>query len=267
MHDPRSPSRTRILLQAAGLCAVLFLEMLLLQAAVLHPPDVLPVGHFSASDPQKMTPEGWERISLGKAEADTEYDLVRAPDDSTVVLKADSRGGATGLVTRRRIDPDEFPVMRWRWRVRNVLEKGDARTKDGDDYPARIYVTFDHDLGLGGRIKRTALKALGYDDIPSRALNYVWASRMEAGSVFASAYTDWVMMMPLRSGPAQCGTWVVEERNIVDDYRRAFGEDPPAITGIAVMTDTDDTGESATAFYGDITFERDAADGAASRTE
>ena len=60
-----------------------------------------------------------------------------------------------------------------RWRVGNVLEEGDARTKSGDNYPTHIYVTFDHDLGLGGRIKRTALKALGYGDIPSRALNYV----------------------------------------------------------------------------------------------
>ncbi len=83
--------------------------------------------------------------------------------------------------------------------------------------------------------------------------------------MFASAYTDWVVMMPLRSGAAHCGMWVVEERNIVEDHRRAFGEDPPAIPDIAVMTDTDNTGESATAFYGDITFERAAADGAASR--
>ncbi len=88
-----------------------------------------------------------------------------------MVLEGDSRDGATGLLTRRRIDLDEFPVMRWR--VGNVPEKGDARTKDGDSYPMHIYVTFDHDLGLAGRIKRTALKALGYGDIPSRALNYV----------------------------------------------------------------------------------------------
>ena len=74
-------------------------------------------------------------------------------------------------MSRRRIDLDEFPVMRWR--VGNVLEGGDTRTKDGDNHPTHIYVTFDHNLGLGGRIKRTALKGLGYDDIPSRAPNYV----------------------------------------------------------------------------------------------
>jgi len=83
---------------------------------------------------------------------------------------------------------------------------------------------------------------------------YVWASTVEAGHVFPSAYTDWVMMMPLQSGPESTGEWMVQERNVVEDYRRAFDEDPPAITGVAIMTDTDDTGESATAFYGDITF-------------
>jgi len=63
-------------------------------------------------------------------------------------------------------------------------------------------------------------------------------------------------MMPVQSGPERCGEWVAHRRNIVADYRQAFGEDPPAITGIAIMTDTDNTGEHATAYYGDIAFRR-----------
>ncbi len=217
-------------------------------------PNRLTVGAFSSADTSQAIPDGWERIAFSKIDARTQYDLVVM--DSTVVLRAQSDGAASGLVTRRRIDPNEYPVIEWRWRVNRVLDDGNARTKDGDDYPARLYITFDYDLGLGGRIKKTALRALGYDDIPSRALNYVWASRVEAGTVFPNAYTDWVMMMPVQSGPEQCGTWVTYRRNIVEDYRQAFGEDPPAITGIAVMTDTDNTGERATAYYGDIAFHR-----------
>jgi len=217
-------------------------------------PDRLPVGRFSAADTAQAVPEGWERIAFSKIDTRTQYDLVAR--DSTVVLRATSDGGASGLVTRRRIDPNEYPVIEWRWRVNRVLDGGNARTKDGDDYPARLYVTFDHDLGLGGRIKRTALRALGYDEIPSRALNYVWASQMDAGTVFPNAYTDWVMMVPVQSGPERSGDWVTERHNIVEDYRRAFGEAPPEITGIAIMTDTDNTGESAVAYYGDIVFHR-----------
>ncbi|PEN14328.1 hypothetical protein CRI94_04635 [Longibacter salinarum] len=233
----------------AGLAIILLLVVA--GAATVHP-DVLTIGAFSSASAQQITPTGWERITFGKIDVETEYNLVRAPDDSTVVLRATSDGGASGLVTRRRIDPNEYPILRWRWRVSNVLEDGNARTKDGDDYAARIYVTFDHDLGIGGRIKRTALKALGYDDIPSRALNYVWANQVDAGQIFPSAYTDWVMMIPVRSGSSDTGRWVTEQRNILEDYRRAFGEDPPAVTGIAIMTDTDNTGGKTTAYYGDI---------------
>lgn len=233
---------------SAALLALAALALMGLAAA--GAPDRLPVGAFSAADSAQSLPDGWERIAFSKIDTQTQYDLVTV--DSTVVVRARSDGGASGLVTRRRIDPEEYPVITWRWRVNRVLDAGDARTKDGDDYPARLYITFDHDLGLGGRIKKTALRALGYDDIPSRALNYVWASKAEAGTVFPNAYTDWVRMLPVQSGPARCGQWVTHRRNIVADYRRAFGEDPPAITGIALMTDTDNTGEHATAYYGDI---------------
>lgn len=229
---------------------VLCITLALAGTAAITAPDPLPVGSFSSADTSRVAPDGWEPIAFSKIDNRTEYDLVAR--DSTVVLRARSDGGASGLVMRRRIDPNQYPVITWRWRVNRVLDDGNARTKDGDDYPARLYVAFDYDLGLGGRIKKTALRALGYDDIPSRALNYVWASQAKAGAVFPNAYTDWVMMLPVQSGPERCGEWVVERRNIVADYRQAFGEDPPAITGIAVMTDTDNTGESATAYYGDI---------------
>jgi len=231
-----------------------FAALMLMGLAATVAPDRLSVGAFSAADTSQDIPDGWERIAFSKIDTRTQYDLVVM--DSTVVLRAQSDGGASGLVTRRRIDPNEYPVIEWRWRVNRVLDDGNARTKDGDDYPARLYITFDHDLGLGGRIKKTALRALGYDEIPSRALNYVWASQVEAGAVFPNAYTDWVMMMPVQSGPERCGEWVAHRRNIVADYRQAFGEDPPAITGIAIMTDTDNTGEHATAYYGDIAFRR-----------
>lgn len=237
------------------LCALIVIATLAAIGFTAAPlPDSLPVGAFSTTDTSQVVPDGWERIAFSKIDARTQYDLVAK--DSSVVVRAQSDGGASGLVTRRRIDPSEYPVVTWRWRVNRVLDDGNARTKDGDDYPARLYVTFDHDLGLGGRIKKTALRALGYDEIPSRALNYVWASRVEAGAVFSNAYTDWVMMMPVQSGPERCGEWVTHRRNIVEDYRQAFGEDPPAITGIAIMTDTDNTGERATAYYGDIVFHR-----------
>jgi hypothetical protein len=64
------------------------------------------------------------------------------------------------------------------------------------------------------------------------------------------------MMVVVRSGPQDVGVWVEEERNIYEDYVKAFGEEPPMINGVAIMTDTDNTKERATAYYGDIRFFR-----------
>ena len=219
-------------------------------------PDMVRVGAFSDADSSQALPDEWEAISFSKEDTRTEYDLVRA--GSTTVVRARSDGGASGLATERRIDLTEYPVLEWRWKVDDVLDDGNARTKDGDDYPARIYVTFDYDdLGLGGRIKMTALRALGYDEIPTRALNYIWANQVERGTVLENPFTDWVMMVAVRSGTTDAGTWRTERRNVLEDYRAAFGEDPPPVNGVAIMTDTDNTEGEATAYYGDIVFRKD----------
>ena len=65
-------------------------------------------------------------------------------------------------------------------------------------------------------------------------------------------YTDKTMMVAVNSGNEQAGKWVTVERDIVADYRKAFGEAPPPLVGIAIMSDSDNTGETATAWYGDI---------------
>ncbi len=218
-------------------------------------PDALRVGAFSAADTSQAAPDDWAPISLAKVDRRTQYDLVRA--DSTTVVRARSDDAAAGLATERRIDLTEHPILEWRWKVDGVLDDGNARTKDGDDYPARLYITFDYDdLGLGDRIKLTALRALGYDEIPTRALNYIWANRIKRGTMLDNPFTDWVTMVAVRSGPGDAGTWHTERRNVLADYREAFGEDPPPVNGVAIMTDTDNTDGEATAYYGDIVFRK-----------
>jgi len=219
----------------------------------LAPPDVLRVGHFSEHDPGRDLPDGWTPISFADIETKTTYDLVRS--DSGTVVRARSDGGASGLATERRIDLTEYPILVWRWKVDGVVDGGNARTKDGDDYSARLYVTFDYDdLGFADQVRLRALRLLGYDEIPTRALNYVWANRVDRYTILENAYTDWVMMVAVRSGTKHAGTWVTERRNVLADYRAAFGGDPPPVNGVALMTDTDNTDGEATAHYGDIRF-------------
>ena len=198
------------------------------------------------------TINGWEPLTLGDAD-ETAYSLVE--DGETVVVKAEADDSASGLIRRIPADPNDYPILAWRWKVEGTVPGGDVSRKRGDDYPARIYVTFDFDpsdLSFGDRLKYRALRALGYDDIPVRALNYIWANKPGETEIVPNAYTDWVQMVPVESGDAHVGEWRDAERNILEDYREAFGEEAPAITGIAIMSDADNTGKTATAYFGDI---------------
>lgn len=202
--------------------------------------------------PPGGTVQGWQPLSFNDAPT-TQYALVE--DGGTTVVRARANRSASGLVRRVTIDPNRFPLLTWRWKVDGVLPKGDVSRKSGDDYPARLYITFDKDpseLSFTDRVKYRALKALGYDDIPVRALNYIWANRAAEGRIVPNPYTDWVQMIPVQSGNGNAGRWQIETRDVVRDYRAAFGEDPPPINGIAIMSDADNTKGSSTAYYGDM---------------
>jgi hypothetical protein len=212
------------------------------------------VARFSASEPGASLPEGWKPLTFKKIPKLTTYELVK--DGAHVVVKAMSDASASGLTKAVRIDPKEFPIVRWRWKVENLLQKSDATRKDGDDYPARLYITFEYDpekVSFGKKLKYKAGQAL-FGDIPIGAISYVWETKAQVGAIIDNAYTDFVKMVVVESGPSQIGLWVDESRNIYDDYKRAFGEEPPMINGIAIMSDTDNTKERAIAYYGDIVF-------------
>jgi Protein of unknown function (DUF3047) len=148
--------------------------------------------------------------------------------------------------------------VRWRWKVENLLKNSDVSRKGGDDYPARLYITFEYDpdkVSFGKKLKFKAGQAI-FGDIPIAALNYIWETKTPAGTIVENAYTNFAQMIVVESGPKKVGMWVEEERNIYEDYKKAFEEEPPMINGVAIMSDTDDTKERATAYYGDIKFVR-----------
>ncbi|MEM8557708.1 MAG: DUF3047 domain-containing protein [Bacteroidota bacterium] len=223
----------------------------LVASAFGDPPRAFVIGAFSDVTPGQL-PTGWTAMPLGNVPPST-YETVE--QNGTTVVRARADDSASGLVREITINPRDFPVLEWRWKANGVLAKGDVRKKSGDDYPARIYITFDYDaanLSMGERLKRRAAQALTSQEIPLRALSYIWSNDARSDDPVPNPFTDWVMMVPVEGGTANVGTWVTERRNIVEDYRRAFGEEPPAITGIAIMTDADNTGEAVSAYYGDL---------------
>lgn len=189
----------------------------------------VPVGEFSQG-----RLEGWEtKVFHGE----TRYKLTEL--DGNTVLRAESHGTASGLVRKLRVDLEKTPYLHWSWRAENTLGNLDERSKAGDDYPARLYVVISGGLVFW----RT------------RSLNYVWASAAPMGSDWPNAFAgESVRMLALRSGTAEVGRWHEETRNVRDDLRRYFKEDIRQIDAVALMTDTDNSGRQAVAYYGDIHF-------------
>lgn len=241
----RNPTINLVLMICAALPAV---------SVQAQSPATVEVARFSISEPGASLPDGWKPLTFKKIPKLTTYELVK--DGAQVVVKAMSDSSASGLTKEVRIDPKEFPIVRWRWKVENLLQKSNATRKDGDDYPARLYITFEYDpdkVSFGKKLKYKAGQAL-FGDIPIGAISYVWETKAPVGAIIDNAYTDFVKMVVVESGPSNIGLWVDEERNIYEDYKKAFGEEPPMINGVAIMSDTDNTKERATAYYGDIVF-------------
>ena len=234
--------------------------LILAVASVGHAdsPPVLAVGKFSEAMEGSALPDGWKPLTFKKIEKHTVYTVVK--DGDTAAVKAVSEASASGLTREITINLKEYPIVQWRWKVANTLKKGDVTRKEGDDYPARIYITFEYDsskVGFFDKAKYEAVKLLYGQYPPLAAINYIWESKAPKGTVVPNPYADQVKMIVVESGPDRLNQWVSEERNVYEDYKKAFGDEPPLISGVAIMTDTDNTGESATAFYGDIVFRKE----------
>jgi len=172
----------------------------------------------------------WQRKSF---QGETLYTLTN--DGPFTALKAVSNNSASGLFYKIEYKPSQYPTISWSWKIDHTLAKGDARTKEGDDYAARVYVVFP-----------------GFFFWQTKALNYIWANRLPKGKFIANSHTANAVMIAVESGPQKAGVWLHEQRDIVKDYQKAFGKMPPKVGSIAIMTDTDNTASQAKAWYGPI---------------
>jgi len=176
-------------------------------------------------------------------------------EDGTPIIIAESDNAISTVTTPIDADPNIFQYLEWEWKIESVLESGDMTKKDGDDFAARVYVTFDFnssDLGFRDRVRYRLYRTFTSFEIPLRSLNYIWANKAEVGTQGSSPFTDWVQYIAVKSGNEHAGEWHIEKRNILEDYREVFGEEPKNITGITIMTDSDNTGESTRAYFGKI---------------
>ena len=213
------------------------------------------VADFSSLDPGAVLPDQWQALTVTRVKKHTRYTLVAV--DGATVLQAESDASMSSLAKNIDIDPNTTPWLQWRWRTAAINPASGLENKQNDDFPVRLYVFFDYDIGQLPFLERTKIRiarALYGKQLPLAALCYVWAGKETVGTTAWNAYTDRVRMVVASSGAAKTGSWVDVQRNVAEDYRAAFGEPVPRITGIALASDTDDTGMSSTSWYGDIFF-------------
>jgi len=213
------------------------------------------VGDFSTQT-QNALPVHWEPLVFDDTNKHTIYTHVL--NEGTWVVQAKSNDGSSGLIRKITIDPDIYSFISFRWKIQNMLESADLANKSGNDAAARVFITFAYDSDEVGWFEEVKFQTskLFYDEYPPVAtLIYVWANQLEKGTIIDSPYTNRAKIIVLESGAAKKGQWLHEKRNVYADYCRAFAsEKVPMISGVAIMTDTDNTGEQVVSWYGDIIF-------------
>jgi hypothetical protein len=151
-------------------------------------------------------------------------------------LRATANGSASALCRTVHLDLKTLPILRWSWRLDRSPPRGDERSRDGDDQGLRV--SFLHRSGASaGSIL---------------AVQYVWSQSEPQGAAWANAFVPNAHEVAARSGPAQPGAWVEEERDLRADFHAAFGQAIDRVDAVCIMTDGDQTGALVEGWYGDI---------------
>ena len=206
---------------------------------------------FSASRPGQPVPPEWKTWTLSRLKAHSQYQLVE--DGGETVLKASAQASASGLLQFIDLDPRDHPIFSWRWKVMDLSPSEDSP----DDSPVRIMVSFagDYDkLPFSDRIFYDQFRLFTGQQLPYAGVMYVWGSRTPRGGVAPNRYTSRIRMIAVESGRDKLGKWLEETRNVEEDYRRLFGEEPGRIVSVGLMTEADESDRPLVAYYGDIAF-------------
>jgi hypothetical protein len=216
------------------------------------------VTRFSTGKPGEILPGGWKPWTLSKLKRSTYYSLVLENGKTVISAKADN--SASGLIhPLANLDARNYSQLSWRWKVEQLILGADNTRRSLEDSPVRLVVTFGGDksrLDFGDRMFFSQVKAVSGQDMPYATLMYIWENRVAKETVIPNGYTGRIKMVVAESGRDKLGHWQEVKRNVYDDYKRAFGEEPGPITAIGILTDTDNTGESTHAWYGDISLRK-----------
>ena len=207
-------------------------------------------------DERFVTLDDWQPMTFPNIKRHSTYSIQPCGNKTCLLMESDN--SASGLLWEKTFNVYEYSLLKWRWKVSNVYRQGDSATKDGDDYPARLYVLFSYDpekASASKRIKYEFARLVHGQFPPDSTISYIWDNRETTKPFIVNAYASEARMIPVSSGSTQVNTWQEYSVNILDDYKMAFGQDPPALASLAIMCDSDNTQESAKAMVDYIRIE------------
>ena len=187
----------------------------------------------------KFTKDEFNELEVRKirgAESKTTYSLDTNKNGN--YLKAEASGGASGLGKELKINLMKTPYLNITWKVEKDLAGIDEKSKKGHDFAARVFV-----------VKKTGLTPLS-----NKAINYVFSSNNNINEYWRSPYTKSSIDYVLSTTKENLNEWVTVKANVKDHFKKLHGLDVENITGIALMTDTDQSKKPAIAYYQNIYF-------------
>jgi Protein of unknown function (DUF3047) len=199
---------------------------------------------------------GWTHQPLSKLKRDTVYTLEQEGSGTVLHAVADSSASLYAALIKKGLHLP--PILSWRWKTDALVPGADNRDKKREDAPLRMIVAFDGDKSTLPEVEQARFKRakkLFGRDLPYAVLMYIWSEQVPVETVIPSAHTSQVKMLVASTGAGGLGKWQTVRRTFAEDYRRAFKADPGRVLGVAVMTDTDNTGSKAVGWYSNIRFE------------
>ncbi len=211
---------------------------------------------FTEDKDSESTPQGWEHIGyFGKAK--NEISLVREGKWTVVYMK--SLNSISSLITRPDADIKDYPIIAWRWKIDRTVGMAREHRRDRNDCAARIRIIFGKDRGdapLDNPLVKKVIKMVGFKmpkmEPQGMKIDYVWGNDAKKGVVIDYPGSKSHKVVVVERGNDRAGKWIREKRNLMEDFRRFFGSEPPGILAIAVLTDTDQTNEGVEAHYSSV---------------
>jgi hypothetical protein len=194
----------------------------------------------------------WRHYNL-PGKSPTQFNYTRKDGrDAMAVIAVSS---ASMLRSTTRIEAADLGKVRFSWKVPALIAHADLASRDHDDSPVRIILAFDGDrsrLSQRDAMLSELAHTLTGEPMPYATLMYVWGNKRPAGTILPSPRTGRIQKILLESGTNKLNQWLDYERDIRADFVRAFGEEPGALIGIGIMTDTDNTRSTTRAWYGPV---------------